>query len=231
MIEEILAHAKETFPKECCGLVVLFKGRERYVRCNNISDDQNEEFVIDPRSYLAAEQMGDIIKVVHSHPRTAPTPSEADKVCIEKSNLPWIIINPVTCHWTETKPSGYKADLIGRKYAYGVLDCYTLIVDYYAELGIKLNDYPRKGTLAGDAENYLENLTKEGFVKVDTPQEHDMVLMCLEHNKPNHGAIYVGNNKILQHCENRLSSRDVYGGFWLRNTYGYYRHLDLLNKI
>jgi cell wall-associated NlpC family hydrolase len=112
-----------------------------------------------------------------------------------------------------------------------VLDCYTLVRDYYAELGVYLGDYDRKGTLESDADNYLHNLTNEGFVKISIPEKHSLILMCLGYDRPNHAAIYIGDNMILHHASRRLSSRDVYGGYWAKNTYGFYSLLDLKTKV
>ena len=222
--DEILEHAKAEYPKECCGLVVVFKGREKYISCRNLATDQNMEFMIHPEDYVKAEDIGEIVKIVHSHPKTNANPSELDLVGIEESKLPWVIVNPLTGQVTETAPSGYKAPLIGRQYGYGIQDCYTLIKDYYdRELNIKLRDYPRSGTQEDDLQIYLKEFENEGFVKVDTLEPHDMIVLS-----SGHGAIYLGNNIILHHVAGRLSSRDVYGGYWMKNTRGYYRHLDLI---
>lgn len=231
MLTEILDHAKQEYPRESCGLVVIFKGREKYIPCRNAATERHSEFLIDPSDYAVAEDIGEIVKIVHSHPKSASTPSQNDLVAIEQSKLPWIIVNPLTDQWTETKPSGYKAPLIGREYGYGVMDCYTLVRDYYSEISIHLSDYERRGTLEADSDNYLLNLEREGFIKVGSPEKHDMILMCLGHPKPNHAAIYVGGNVMLHHTRGRLSSRDVYGGYWQKNCYGYFRHLDLIKSL
>lgn len=223
MITEILAHAKQEYPRESCGVVIVFKGRERYIPCKNIATERHNEFLIDPEDYANASDLGQITKIVHSHPKSNPSPSQNDLVSIEQTQLPWIICNPLTEQWTETRPTGYKAPLIGREYGYGVLDCYTLIRDYYATLGVMLKDYERNGTPEEDAKNYLNNLEAEGFYKVMKPQKNDMILMF----NGAHAAILLDGNVMLHHCRNRLSSRDVYGGYYAKNTYGFYRHKDL----
>ena len=69
---------------------------------------------------------------------------------------------------------------------------------------------------------------KAGFTKVQDLKEHDVILMALGSTIVNHAAVYIGDNKVLQHCTNRLSSRDVYGGYWQKNTHCVVRHRSLL---
>ena len=225
-------HAEECYPKECCGLLVVFKGKEKYIPCTNTSEG-NDNFTISAEEYSKADDMGEIIAVMHSHPNYSANPSEADKVSCEDSGLVWWIVSvfiedgkPTSKDITKTSPSGYKAPLIGRPFQHGVLDCYTLIKDWYKEeKDITLPNFERADNWWNDGTSdlYRQGFPKAGFI--DLGQESDLevgdvILMQVrsDNRVPNHAAIYIGNSMILHHLYGRLSSRDIYGGFWRECT-------------
>lgn len=227
IIAQIREHAAAEYPREACGVVIVERGRPVYVRCRNEAEGRGN-FIMAPADFAAAEDRGEIVRVVHSHADIPPVPSDADLVGCERSGVPWIIVNWPVGDWREFAPSGYKAPLIGRTFTHGVLDCYSLIRDYYAEvLGIDLPDFARQEQwwLKGD-NLYLEGFPKAGFVEVDAdvPQQHDVLLMQIGAPVINHAAVYAGDNQIIQHCAGRLSSRDVFGGGWRRAMRKIVRH-------
>ena len=221
-----LAHAREQYPREACGLLVVVRGRERFWPCRNTAEGA-DQFALDPLDYAAAEDAGDVVAVFHSHPNAQPTPSEADRVACEASGLPWHIVGVPCERWATVEPSGFRAPLVGRQFVHGVVDCYSLIRDYYAdELRIELPDFDRPNDWWHRGGNlYAENFEKAGFIRVKgEPQRHDVILMQVLANVPNHGAIYLGNGIILHHVHGRLSSREIYGGYWLTKTWALLRH-------
>lgn len=228
---EVLLHAAETYPNECCGLAIVHKGKLKYIKCTNLLS--GDTFCIDPLDYVRAEDLGEVVAVCHSHVNISPNPSEPDIVSCNSSKLPWLIVSyPSNEHYV-LEPTNYIQPLIGRPFFHGVLDCYSLIIDYYKEvLNIELNDYPREPEWweKDNYDLYEDNFRKEGFEQVldSSLQEHDIILMQHGSNKVNHGAIYIGDNLILHHSTNRLSSRDVYGGYWRKNTRYIIRHNTLL---
>jgi proteasome lid subunit RPN8/RPN11 len=220
--DEAIEHAKLEFPREACGLVVSWKDEEPvYMPCQNLAQNQ-KDFIMDPADLVQAEDAGwKVLRVFHSHPNAHATPSQADLVGCEASGLPWSIYALPGASWEEVFPSGYRAPIVGREYACGILDCYALIRDWYREVrGVELLDFERKEDSFSKGESlYMEGFRKTGFEPIDGPMEEgDVILMQIRAPVPNHGAIYLGRDLMLHHLANRLSSREVYGGYWRKCT-------------
>ena len=232
MLEEsvklsVIEHAYRDSPRESCGLVIIQKGKQRYIPCKNIGVG-TDNFVLDPEDYSKADEQGEIVAVIHSHPNMSAKPSQADLVACEASGLPWWIIGIPSEHWEYLEPSGYIAPLVGRTWSHGVLDCYAIIRDWYKqELSIELPDFDRSDEWWKNGQNlYLDNILKVGFkpISIDDLKAGDVILMAIGSSVPNHGALYLGDGVILHHIQNRLSTREVFGGFYLKNATGYYRY-------
>ena len=227
--EKALIHAKNEDPRESCGLLLNVKGKERYFPCNNLSITHHQCFIIDPEDYIKADNTGEITAVVHSHPITPPTPSEADKISCEQSNLPWYIVNPKTEQWSYLEPCGYKAPLLGRPWVWGVTDCWSLVRDWYKEKkGIELKDWERPVT----PQDFLDNPLFEscawrtGFRELradERLEDGDAILMSIGSKGLNHVAIFL-NGDVLHHLTDRLSCKEPYSQWLLKCTGGRYRY-------
>ena len=228
--EAIIAHAESTYPNECCGVVVLFKGREKYVPCTNIDEHPHINFTISPDDLIVAEDVGEIVAYVHSHNSQDELPSEADKIGQADSGVRWIIYSTQTQRFHEWD-GGQTPSLYGRQYLHAVTDCYSFVRDFYAqELSIVLTNYIRKDHWWDRGENlYMDNYGQEGFRKIPLSEVRygDLLVMSIGSTVANHGAIYLGNNKVGHHLTDRLSSIDVYGNFLRDRTVLCLRHSEM----
>lgn len=228
-LDAALAHASAEYPRESCGLVLLHKGREIYFPCRNTASTPEEHFHIAPESHLEASRIGEAIRVVHSHPNASANPSEADLVMCEESKLPWTIIGVPSGTVVHFEPTGYHAPLVGRQYAWGVLDCWTLVRDWFKEVrNIDLPDFgsgePNWWEKGGDL--YRQNFQAAGFYEITEKelQHGDCILMANRSPVPNHAAVYLGNQVMLHHMTNRLSCREVFGGYYRKIATHFLRH-------
>ena len=87
--EEIRKHGEDTYPYECCGIMLgVIDGDTRTVkstiRCGNTRDDRPQDrFNIDPKELIAAMKRArnegvDIIGFYHSHPDCPAQASKTD---------------------------------------------------------------------------------------------------------------------------------------------------------
>ena len=222
--EEALNHAKIEDPKECVGLLLNIRGKEKYFPCRNLSMTAHQCFIIDPEDYVRADNIGEIKAIVHSHPVTPPFPSEADKLGCEQSKLPWHIVNPKTEQWGYYEPCGYKPPLKGRPWVWGVPDCWSLVRDFYKEeKGIELLDYERPVTPQefNDVPLFERYAERTGFKELDpneTLKNGDILLMSIMYNTLNHVAIFLDGD-VLHHLTDRLSCKEPYSA-WLQKCTG-----------
>ena len=224
-----LVHAKDQDPKEAVGLLLNVKGKQQYYPCQNLAITNHQEFILNPEDYVKADNLGEIIGIVHSHPITPPTPSQADRISCEHSNLPWYIVNPKTEQWADLKPEGYRPQLCGRPWVWGITDCWSLVRDWYKqEKNIELIDYERSMT----PEEFLENPLFEKYAKNtgfrelandEALKKGDVLLMSILHPTLNHVAIFLGD-MVLHHLADRLSCKEPYSEWLLKCTGKRYRY-------
>lgn len=228
IVDQVIAHAKEVMPRECCGLV---RG-ESFIPIHNISPD-NGSFLMEPRAFLNAMKQGPVDAVAHSHVFLPPTASELDLSSCEASALPWLIVSiPAETH-TVIRPSGFKAPLVGRSWGWGVHDCFAIIRDgYSAYAGIDLPDIHRDWEFWKDPHDFIRaSMPQMGFVELKptaTWRHLDVIGIKIHGKVVNHLALYLEPGNMLHQMSQRFSEKVVYGGMWRDQTELHARHVDMV---
>lgn len=239
----ILNHAAACYPSESCGVIV----NREYIECQNIANSDSE-FIINPHDVVRAESLGKIEAIVHSHPDGSTKPSTFDRLQMPNHALPWVIASYPDIDIKVHQPTEYIAPLINREYIHGVLDCYSIVRDYYArELDIKLDNFERTDRWWEDSSSqdlYIDNFKSQGFVQVSELQRHDVILCRVQPTAHvNHALIYLGDDGqlvseqsapviadhlVLHHPYRRRSRREIYGGVWQERATIIVRHKSLM---
>lgn len=124
-------------------------------------------------------------------------------------------------------------NLIGRQHNAGLVDCYSVVRDFYKQcFQIDLPDYARPTDWWNNGYDlYMDRFYKNGFRVIDVhPTEWqfgDLFLMSIMSKVNNHAAILVENGNILHHFTNRLSTVEPYKGIWRNSTTAVIRHKDV----
>lgn len=99
LLEELIAHAREEAPIECCGVIAMADGNRaaRVHRAVNVAASPLR-FEVDGRELLhmieAIEDDGyELGAIYHSHTRTAPYPSQTDiNFAANWPDVEWMIV-------------------------------------------------------------------------------------------------------------------------------------------
>ena len=99
-LDEVLAHARETAPNECCGLLL---GTPQLIvtafRARNVHDSA-VRYLINPEDHFAAIRAArqhdlTVVGAYHSHPASQPIPSATDLDEAHDPQLLYVIVGPV----------------------------------------------------------------------------------------------------------------------------------------
>lgn len=232
--EQIIGEAERSYPKEMCGVIVDNGGNKVFIKTPNIAAkyeiDDEDSFVICPRTLSSIEDRFDVVAIVHSHPNYSAKPSPHDIARCNQGNIPWIIVSYPDIDISITYPSKEEVPLIGREFVHGLQDCYTLIKDYYKkEFGIILGEYERDDEWWEKGQDlYIDNYEREGFISIEESElaVGDLLLMQIESGVTNHAAVMYEDNVILHHLYGRESCLGIYGGYWRDRTTRILRHKE-----
>ena len=238
----IQAAATARWPNEACGLVLRQGKKSVAIEVKNSAAKPQSNFLISTEDYAALAAQGEVIGVWHTHAEAEARPSMADLAGCEISELPWFLMSVFKrddgfelSELVRFDPNGFEAPYEGRPYAFGVLDCWELVRDYYRrEFGIQLRAYARQEDFWKKGDDLLgANWEEEGFTLIKrglAAEIGDLFLFQTDATGvPNHIGIYVGGNRLLHHCKGRLSCSEPYAGHWQKHTVRHIRHNSKVN--
>ena len=234
--KQIKKLALKNVNEEICGFIV----KDKVIPCENVAEeDKKTNFEIANIDFLKYK-LGEIQYIYHSHPSLengSESFSEVDKVIAEKSKIPFLLYSIKTDKFLEYRPSGKEIAYINRPQILGILDCVTLVEDYFCrEFGIiiapvvhKDRNNRNKHKISYNKKTYrfLEKFyEKQNFRKVDNLQKNDIILMRTFGIKcAIHVGIYLGNGQFLHH-PNTGSRIDTYNQFYKNRTVQIMRHAN-----
>lgn len=208
-------------PQEMCGAIadIHDKGR-RFFAIDNIAENPEETFEMNPKGWQALAADGEIVAVVHSHPSGEPFLSGADRQMQIQTGLPWVLAVGGRLKQFRCCPH-----LRGRVFEYGKADCGALIRDAFMLMGIDLPDHTR-GDIDDDAEHeYLrKHFERVGFVRVSDGLRGGDVVLTSYGGHANHAALYLGDGQILHHAYNQLSRREPFNQWWSERVHSVWRY-------
>ena len=227
-IEDMRQHFKNEYPREGCGILTVVKGKQKWVPCTNIAEEDNH-FIIDTKEYLKIARTSDIIGIVHSHPDESSEPSELDINNCNALGKKYYIFSYPDMDLTIVEPKINTTDLYGREYEFGVKDCFEALRDYLQTQNIEIppramfvEDYWDKNI------DYFNDKTISDWqhspVSLNEIKENDVLIFRVFSDINNHCGIYLGNDIFYHHAENRLSCRENLYPQWKKWLVGAYRY-------
>jgi proteasome lid subunit RPN8/RPN11 len=223
LLKYVIEHAKNEYPKECCGYIAADKdGEFRYIPCKNIAEDPEKDFRIDPVDYMnVVFEYSSPTMLVHSHPDGEAKPSGNDVVGCNSNAIPWFILSYPDKDSCIVMPKN-RNFLTERAYVYGIMDCFTLVRDFYKLYEISIPNYYREDDFWNHGySQYLDLYENNNFEKVDGIENlkfGDLVLFNIRCELPNHAGIYIGEGTLMHQPQSRLSLTEEMGLIW-QNTF------------
>jgi proteasome lid subunit RPN8/RPN11 len=229
VLEDLIGDIKEWLktcrgPEEPCGVIHLKKGKAKFIPINNISDDPNNCFVLDPKEFTRLNLTGEILYIVHGHPEDC-IPSKYDISCCNNLKIPYVIFNRFNFEYYILTPENYKT-LSGRQYEFGKNDCFEATRDWYLEHGLKLP--PRRDWIDDwwlEGYDYMKDVSNIWpFIEVKDLQYGDLLTFAVDSQIENHMGVYVDNDCFFHHAVNRISCKENLYPFWARSLKKVYRY-------
>jgi cell wall-associated NlpC family hydrolase len=231
ILSDAFEHAEQCAPLESCGLVI----EGRYHKVTNQADEI-DYFTMSARERLMLEEEhGPAQAIVHSHVYRNNVASLADLASCEKFGVPWLITAWPLKTWQVIEPSGFKAPLIGRPWAWGTLDCFGLVRDAYRDLaGLKIPDFEREwGWWDKGGDLIAAQYAVAGFERLEPGaafENLDVIGCQIRAPVVNHVGVWLPGDLILHQLAGRKSTKEPFGGFFHDAMVLHLRHRDIAGR-
>ena len=213
--QAIRQFASQEYTEETCGFV-LHDGQ--VLQVPNGADDRVNEFSISPE--LFAEHEEHIKGIWHTHLELAGF-SQLDQQVISADVLPWAVYCLRNDSWHECDPTTV-APFQGRPFVFGCYDCYSLVSDKLATMGVTLPDWkrgrwgewntPQFNPFDLEWKNYGKPVMNRRY------QAGDILLMTLGDypGHSDHVGVMTDHKHFLHHPSNGISRSATLGSYYER---------------
>ena len=224
LIPQIKTHFDKSPHRESCGVIVVDDKKLKWIPCDNVAVKEND-FVICAKQYARILLTYRVHTIVHNHITYPPIPSANDITYCNELAVPFLIFSSTMQDYTLLYPS--QMNLVGRPYIFGIYDCLSVAMDWYAvNRGIvfERGDYEDSWWKKGKDYLTAKELKEWGFRKVLRPSVGDIILFKMGSLVPNHIGVLLENDTFLHHAENRLSTIESLYPLWGPNIVAYYTY-------
>tara|TARA_R110000772_G_scaffold249530_3_gene364025 strand:- start:9825 stop:10568 length:744 start_codon:yes stop_codon:yes gene_type:complete len=144
---------------ESCGFILSSKRGLKVVKCENKSDNPKERFMIGFEETEYYKSLGNIVGCFHDHLDNSTEFSKLDKWASEKTGVPYILYS--NNEFFFYLPKGRDIPYVGRPYAPGVFDCFSLTKDFYKnEFNIELPEFYHELRYVEDWRKHISTVKK-----------------------------------------------------------------------
>ncbi len=233
ILANIKRHSLSESPKESCGFVLKKNDKLICFECENMADDKFNNFLISPKEYIKACELGEISYIYHSHPSESHDYSftSLDKINSVGHKTPMILYNVPNDKFSVFYENVLEIKYVGRFFEYNKNDCFSLVEEFYHnEFNIELIKKDRDYQTLKDNPNFIiDNISNYGFQEIDKKDKmkYGDVLITKGINGPSHLMIYINNNQVLHHPFNNYSTICQYSDYCKNNTIKVIRHKNL----
>ena len=179
---------------------------------------------------FSKEKTDQSLAIIQANSDSDLSVSEDVRAEMNENNLAYTIIGRNRDHSKSYLPDRYfeKVFYENRIYIYGMLDCYTLIRDYFRDkldIWVPANIDRSFGWWNSGRNLYVDLYKDYGFKETrERIKEGDVLLFSFNNGMPSHSAIYVGGGQMLHHMIGRFSCIEPFDGYYQMSLSGVLRH-------